>query len=59
MFIYIWLIYHQLAIHCSALVNGCMRVTELDIRAFEATGLLEVVFEIPMIIKIYMRKKDK
>lgn len=58
MIIYIYLLWHEIVIYC-AQTSGCMQTSLFHFNQVLALGALELLFEIPQIIKIYLKKEEK
>lgn len=57
MVLYIWLVIHEIVIFCQAGV-GCSQVSNAHFSYLIGIGALELVFEIPAIVKIFFRKDN-
>jgi hypothetical protein len=55
---YIYLIWHQIVIHCAEAAAGCMQVSVAHFDYLMSAGALEMILEIAGIVKIF-KKKDK
>ena len=58
MILYIYLLWHQIVIYCAE-ASGCLQTSEFHFNQLLALGSLELLFELPQIVKIYVHKKDK
>lgn len=52
MIVYIYLVSHGLALFCLAKI-GCTIMDVEDFKGLISLGLVELIFEIPMLIKVY------
>ncbi len=55
MAIYIWLIWHEIIIFCQQGV-GCLQVSNAHFSYLMGLGALELIFELPAIAKIFLKK---
>jgi hypothetical protein len=55
MILYIWLLWHEIVIFCQQGV-GCLQVSNAHFNYLIGIGALELIFEIPAIIKVFFKK---
>jgi predicted sulfurtransferase len=58
MVLYIWLLWHQVVIYCTQGV-GCIQSSMAHFEYVLGLGVIEVIFEIGGIIKVFVRKDQK
>lgn len=57
MVIYIWLLIHEIIIQCTTGV-GCIQSSMAHFNYIIGLGALEMIFEIPGIVRIFFKKDD-